>query len=132
KGEVLLEQKHDPRKIKIIFILIWLALVLFYIQGKLYPANTIIPSNIIIDILVRSIFIILTWYILLSPIIMILIRKLIYKHQSRYHDEMKEVLKLIPETKHIFTHSLELSSAEKGFSRLKSFLKILLINILSE
>ncbi|MEO6490835.1 MAG: hypothetical protein ABIO04_12905, partial [Ferruginibacter sp.] len=41
KGEVLLEQKHDPRKIKIIFILIWLALVLFYIQGKLYPANTI-------------------------------------------------------------------------------------------
>jgi hypothetical protein len=118
-------------KVKWIFLITWIALIALYIQSYIDPQHSIIPSNIIINILIRSLLIILSWYIILSPLVMLAIRRLLRSQQGRYKEEVKEVMLLLPETKYIFKESFRLSASKKGFSRLKLFLKILLINVLA-
>lgn len=126
-------QKTSRRKkIKIIFLVAWLSLILLYLQAYFDPRASIIPSNTVVQIIARSVFILLSWYLVLSPLVMLTIQRLLHSQQGRYRKEIDVVITLIPQTRYIFKEAFLLSKNEKGMSRIKLFLKILLINVLAD
>jgi len=127
----LLGKRKGRQKVKKIFVLIWIILVVLFVQSLIQPERSIMPSSVAISILLRSILVVLTWYFLVSPVIMSLIKKTLKAQQKNHEDQLNLVLQLLPETKHIFTGSWKISKSETGLSRLRLFLKIILMNILT-
>jgi len=123
------ESKVKKKRLKIGFFIIWLFIVVLYIQAIYNPAVAVLPANKIVMIFVRSILIILSWYIFLAPAIMRIIKWQIEKRRQAQYLPIEEIQKLIPEMQNIFFKSWQLSCATRGLARLKFFLKILLINI---
>ncbi len=128
---VIGEVKKKRKKLKIIFIIVWLALLAAFIHAYFDPAHAILPRNKVSLILLRSILIVLGWYLLLAPLAMMVIKKLLERQQLKKQEEVNEIMTLIPQTKYIFSRSWQMASKEKGLNRFRFFLKILLINILS-
>ncbi len=119
------------KKIRIVFIIIWIILAAMFIQSLVDPKHAVMPSNIVIQVIVRASLITLSWYLLLSPLILIVLKKLLQQEQLKKQQQVNEVLLLLPGTKYIFVESWHLAAAKKGFGRIKLFLKILLTNILA-
>lgn len=119
-------------KIKKVFLLIWIILATLFIQSLIQPGRSLLPSSIAIKIILRSILVVMSWYFLVSPGIMYLIRKTLKAQQKNHEHQLNIVIQLLPETKHIFMRSWQLSNRETGISRIRLFLKIVLMNILSE
>lgn len=130
--EIETHKNSNSKKIKLVFILIWLALIVFYIQSYLDPKHALIPSGVVINIILRSVLILLSWTLILSPLLMLLIKNLLRSQQLQNKQVINEVMQLLPQTRYIFKQSFKLSESKKGFSRIKSFFKILLINILAD
>ena len=128
----IVTKKNNNKKIKIVFILIWLALIVFYIQSYLDPTHAFLPSGIVVNIILRSVLILLSWFLIISPLLMILIKKILLSQKIQNKQEINEVMLLLPQTRYIFKQSFKLSESKKGFSRIKSFFKTLLINILAD
>ena len=130
--ENIFQRGKQKKKLKWVFVVIWLVLVALYIQSYLQPNTSIVPKGIIADMLMRSVLIILSWFLIISPLLMLLIKRILHSQQSRNRNEMNEVMQLIPQTKYIFKRSLQLSEAASGIKRIKLFIKILLVNVLAD
>lgn len=124
--------KQRKKKIKWIFVILWLLLVLLFIQAYADPANSVLPAGIVFRILLRSLLIVLSWYLIFAPLIMQLIKRALRSQQMKQQLPANEIMQLIPQTKYIFTQSWSLSGKESGIKRIKLFLKILVMNILWE
>ena len=119
-------------KIKWVFVIIWLALLVLYIQSYIYPTHAMISTGMIINILLRSVLIMLSWYLIVSPIVMLILKKALRSQQLQHRQEVNEVMLLLPQTRYIFKQSFKLSENKKGANRIKLFIKILLINVLAD
>lgn len=119
------------KKIKIFFLLVWLLLLAGYIQSLLNPAQAILPSSKLVQILVRSVIIIISWYLLVTPLLMLGIKKLLHQQQHKNREHIAATMELLPETKMIFTKSWQLSKGRGGPGRLRLFLKIVVANVLA-
>ncbi len=129
----IVTRKYSGRKkIRIVFIFIWLLLLALFIQSYADVKNAIIPTGVVFNILLRSALILLTWYLILSPVSMFLIKKLLHSKQVQHKQEINEVMLLLPDTRYLFKQAFKLSESKKRLARAKLFLKILLINILTE
>ena len=126
------EIDFGKKKSRKLFILLWLVLIILFIQAYIYPQSAVLPHNDVFRILLRSLVILLSWYFIFTPIIKKLIAQKLRSQKVKQQTEIKKVLQLLPEIKYIFMQSWILSSSLKGFSRIKLFLKILLFNILSK
>ena len=124
------ERKRN-KKLKKIFIVLWIVMVALFIQSLIQPEQSILPPTIAVGILFRSFLVVLSWYLVVSPLIMIIIKRVLKKQQEKNKQALSEIMLLIPETRYIFTRSWYLSKTKSGISRLKFFLKIVLINILA-
>jgi hypothetical protein len=118
--------------VKLIFIILWFILVSLLLQAYFDPAHALISLGEVTGLLVRSILIVFGWYLFVGPIIMSIIKKILVNQQAKKKTEMKKVMELLPQTKYIFITGWQMSAKEKGLNRLRIFLKIALINILSE
>ena len=122
---------QKKKKIKIfkwIFIVCWTLLISSYVYSWISPANTIIPKNEIIAILLRSLLIITTWLLIFSPLLSLLIKKSIENKKLQHHEAIGAITKLLPGSKSIFIGCWKLSMKEKGFKRLRLFSKMLIVN----
>ena len=115
-----------------LFIILWLVLLVFFLQAYLNPSNALVPLNEVTRLIIRALLVILGWYLFIGPLVMILVKKILINQQAKKRKEINTVLLLLPRTKYIFITSWKISAIEKGLARLRLFLKILLINILSE
>ena len=129
---IVTKKDGSRHKLKPVFIILLLVLVALYIQSYLWPAHSIIPKNIILNIVLRSILILLVWYLIIGPLVMLLIKRSLKQQQQKYKQEINEVMALLPQTKYIFKESFKLSGNKNGLGRIKLFLKILLINVLAD
>ena len=127
--EVVISKKKSRMKIFLIIIFIFLAGL--YIQSKINPSNAVISGGEITDIIIRAMLILLCWYLIAAPILLKVFKYFLAKQKEKNQAEIKIVSTLLPETKNIFSKSLQLSSAQHGIKRIKLFVKILLINILA-
>jgi hypothetical protein len=122
--------KAKKKKINRFFILLWLLLLFIFVQAYVEPAHAILPANEAAQILLRSVLIVLSWWLIVSPLLLRFIKSRLRTQQEEKASVINKVMQLLPETKYIFTQGWVLSSGEKGFARMKLFLKILLVNIL--
>lgn len=128
---IVTKKNERRRKLKIAFIFIFLALLVLYAHAYFNPANAVIPSNIVIRIILRSILILLAWHLVVAPMVMFLIKRLLNFQQLKYQQEINQVMLLLPQTRYIFKEAFNLSANRRGLRRMKFFLQILLVNILS-
>lgn len=96
------------------FVTIILLSYLFPEFGKDKAMNVII-------MFVRSVFVMLIWYYLLSPLILKMLKKFLKKKQSIYGKEIDEAINLFPHFKNIINYSWTVSSHLKGLKKIKSF-----------
>lgn len=129
-AEKLTPKTGKRKKLKLLFFIAWLLLAAMFIQSYISPSQAVLPRQDVYKIMLRSLLIILSWYLLISPLLMRYLKNVLAKQQSNRQQHVNEVMSLLPQTKYIFTKSWELSSNEKSGKRLKLFLKILLMNIL--
>jgi ABC-type thiamin/hydroxymethylpyrimidine transport system permease subunit len=122
--------KKSSFKIRSLFIFLWLFLAVIVIQSYINETDPIIPLHISLKIFLRSVFIVLTWYIIISPLLISWMKKWLQKEKSRFQNDINEILLLLPSSKFILQKSWELSSQKTGLSRILFYIKILLINTL--
>ncbi len=120
------------KKIKWLFIFFWLVLAILFIHASADPVNSVLPAGNVLRIVLRSLLIVLTWYFLVAPFFMQLLKKILKRQQNKLKMNVDEIMQMIPQTKYIFTQSWVLSAKESGVKRFKFFLKIVVINILNK
>ncbi len=129
--EDLAMKKKKKRKMKLFFIAAWLFLAGIFLQAYIYPTQALLPRQEVSRILLRSLLIVLSWYLLLLPVLTRFIKSQLEKQQAKRSGDVKAVLSILPHTKYLFVKSWEIASSEQRYlRRLALFLKILLLNIL--
>ncbi|HSN59468.1 MAG TPA: hypothetical protein VLR49_00930, partial [Ferruginibacter sp.] len=126
-AEKLAPKTTKRKKLKGLFFVAWLLLVVMFIQSYINPSQAVLPRQDVFKIFLRSLLIILSWYLLVSPLLMRYLKNVLTKQQSSRQQHANDVMSLLPQTKYIFIKSWELSANEKSGRRLKLFLKILLM-----
>ena len=122
-----IKQKKKFR-IKWILAACWVALLLAYLHAWIFPSQSVLPANEVAGILLRSLLIVLSWILIVSPLLMKLLQSILKEKEARNKASIQAVMHLLPQTKYIFSRSWQLSSSETGFERIKLFTKALLIN----
>lgn len=105
-------------------------LTALFIQSYFHISRSILPANTLLQIILRSLLVVLTLYFLINPLISALIKKWLAREQVKSVSDINQVALLLPSTKYIFLKSWELSAAAKGWKRLSVFFKIVLVNTL--
>jgi len=124
--------KRKKKKLKSLFIVLWLILLILFVQAYFYPKHALLPLNDVLRIFLRAILIIAGWWLIVSPLVMRFMKARLSAYQKSNKLPIREIMQLLPGTRNLFTQARKRSSSEKGFRRFKLFLKILLVNILSE
>jgi hypothetical protein len=124
----LLQPKKN--KYKTGLLIIWLILLALTLQSYFRIGTPLLSSNIIARILVRSVLIFLTWYFIVSPLLVYLLKKWLRLQQTKLHKTIREVVALLPYTQAVLWTSWKLSSGKSGWERLKECCKIVLVNTL--
>ncbi len=120
------------KKIKTGLFLFWLVLIGLFLQSWLQIGTPILPKQAVVQILFRSFLIVLSWYFLIRPIVMLFLKKWLAKQQQKSKEDIREVLLLLPSTKYIVQQSWQLSHGSKGFRRIAICCKIILMNTLQK
>lgn len=118
------------KKIKYFFIFIWIALIVLFAQSYFHIGAALLPPQIPLQILLRSILVVLSWYFLVSPLLSSLIKKWLSNQRIKSQSDISQVILMLPSTKYIFLKSWQISSSVKGWKRASTFCKIVLVNIL--
>jgi hypothetical protein len=118
------------KKTKYLFLFIWIALIILFLQSYLHIGKPLIPHQVPLQILLRSLLIILTWYFFLNPLLSILIKKWLSRQKIKSQNDIIQVNLMLPSARYIFLKSWQLSSAVKGWKRIREFCKIVLVNTL--
>lgn len=130
KKQLSIPPSQKKRKIKKGLFIIWIILIFLFIQSFLKIGKPLLPSYKALQIFIRSILILLTWYFLVSPLITLWIKKRLQNQKERSANDISQVLLLLPLTENVFRKGWEISASEKGLKRLNLFWKIVLINTL--
>lgn len=115
-----------------VFIFIWILLLLLFFQSFFKIGKPILPSSKVLHIILRSFLIFLTWYFLVSPLIVRLIKKKLQNQKEKSKRDISRILLLLPSIENIFRKSWTLSNSRKGLKRLALFWKIVLMNVLRD
>ncbi len=122
--------KKGKRLKKGLFV-IWIILVGLYIQSYFKIGTPLLPSNIALKILLRSLIIVLSWIFIIGPLLKQALHIWLKKKQMRSQADIQQVLQLLPATQKLMIESWKLSGDKKGVSRLKKFSRIVLVNALN-
>jgi hypothetical protein len=125
--ELVQPQKN---KYKTGLLIVWLILLALTLQSYFRIGTPLLSSNIIVRILLRSVLIFLTWYFIVSPLLVYLLKKWLHLQQTKLHKTIREVVALLPYTQAVLWTSWKLSSGKSGWKRLKECCKIVLVNTL--
>lgn len=133
--EPVIENIKKKKKFKIKSFLLYpliAVLILMVLDSYINTDSAIISSNSLLLIVLRFVTIFLIWIFIARPIIMKLMRKRLIKEQLKNKEDINRVMEILPEIKFIFSKGWEMSSGQKGFGRIRLFLKILLLNVLKD
>lgn len=112
-------------------LLVWIILLALWAQSEFGIGEPLVSSNLALNILFRSVLVVLTWYFLISPLITILLKQWLENQQVKSQSTINEILLLLPSTQLLFEKSWQTSANEKGLRRLNKFLKTVLVNSLA-
>ncbi len=118
------------RKFKAGLFIVWVVLLALFLQSQFHIGKPLLSSNMAFQIFIRSLLIILAWYFVVSPLILLLLKRWLMKQKEKSEGDINTVLQLLPSTKLLLEKSWQLSSSQKGLRRLNEFSKIVLVNSL--
>lgn len=129
-NEIRPNTTKKKKKTKYLFLFIWIALIILFLQSYLHIGKSLIPAQVSLQIILRSLLIILTWYFLINPLLSSLIKNWLNRQQIKSQSDINQIVLILPSARDIFLKSWELSSSAKGLKRLSVFCKIVLVNTL--
>lgn len=123
------EEKIKKKRNKInFFVVIWLILVSIFIYSRIYPNGVFSNGHESLKFIFRAAIILLTWYLILAPILLRLLKGWLEKRKGIYRKEIEEVVLLLPTTTLLIKESWKRTQGRKGFARIKDFWRLLIIN----
>jgi nucleoside-triphosphatase THEP1 len=127
--ELLVVSKKRKRLKKGIFI-IWLLLIVLYVQSYFKIGTPLLPSHISLKILLRSLIIVLGWIFIIGPLLKQVLHRWLKNKQTKSQKEVQEILRLLPATQQLIAQSWKQSAGNKGWKRISNTTKIILVNAL--
>jgi nucleoside-triphosphatase THEP1 len=128
---VLTSASKKKKRFKKGLFVIWLLLIVLYVQSYFKIGIPILSSHISLKILLRSLIIVLAWIFIIGPLLKQLLHWWLKKKQTKSQQDVQEVLKLLPATQQLIVQSWEKSAGNKGWKRISSCCKMILVNALS-
>lgn len=122
--------KKRKRLRKGLFV-IWIILIGLYAQSYFKIGDPLLPSSIALKIFIRSTIIVLSWIFLIAPLLKQLLHRWLKKEKEKSQIEIKAVVQLLPATQQLISQSWKLTSANKGWHRIKRTIKFILVNSLN-
>jgi hypothetical protein len=120
------------RKNRLPLFITWLVLVILYLQSELEIGEAILPSSIPLQLVIRSIVIILLWYFVLSPLILLVMKRWLRRKQTLLGDDVEAIAVLIPSMRQLLVSSWKGSAEASGWSRLRLFSKLSLSRVVND
>jgi hypothetical protein len=111
-------------------LIIWIILILLYLQSNFKIGDPILPTRLPMQILIRSIIIILAWYFLVGPILSLLLKKWLQTRKSASRQEIAEISMLLPSMKTAMNESWRASASMKGIKKIILWGKLVLVYVL--
>jgi hypothetical protein len=109
-----------------VLILVTAILILTYV----YPQFSESVAVKAIIMIIRSVFIMLIWYLVAGPLLLKLYKKYIKKHGTKYSEEIDQTIRLLPFAKIIVVESWKLAKNYKPMKRLQKFIITTIFNVL--
>jgi nucleoside-triphosphatase THEP1 len=128
---VLPSASKKKKRFKKGLFVIWLLLIVLYVQSYFKIGTPLLPSHISLKILLRSLIIVLAWIFIIGPLLKQLLHWWLKKKQTKSQQDVQEVLKLLPATQKLIVQSWKQSASDKGWKRISSFGKMVLVNALN-
>ena len=130
------DYKDGPNDIKqkkrknwrIVFLICWAILIISYFNPGTFSFNKIMLKNDIVRILVRSVFIIITWLYVISPLVTKWLKKSLAHKRIKHQEVIATVTELLPDVKAVFKGSWKTAAEKNGIKRWKLFIKTLVVN----
>lgn len=119
------KKSRNPR---LILFIIWILLLLLYVQSFFHIGRPLLPTHIPLRIFIRSVIIILTWFFAVGPLLRYALNKWLQQKQRRWQQDIKQVVNLLPAMQQIVTQSWSMAGGKKGWGRYKLFTRIILAN----
>ena len=73
-------------------------------------------------IMLRSLLVLMLWYVIIGPFILKLIRKYLMKKESEYKEDISNAMDLFPYFRSIISHTWKTTRHLKGYTRFKYFI----------
>lgn len=122
--------KPKKKKFNLIFI-IWILLTGIFIHAAIFPDKALLPKGETFKFIFRSSFLLLTWYFVLAPILVGMLKQFLENKKSKLKEELEEIMLLLPTTKRLVQLSWQLSRTKKGWERLTFFWHCVIVNTLT-
>ncbi|MEO6613802.1 MAG: nucleoside-triphosphatase [Chitinophagaceae bacterium] len=132
-GMVSLPAVSKKRKrLKTGLFIIWLLLIGLYTQSYFEIGTPLLPPHISLKILLRSLIIVMGWVFIIGPLLKKALHRWLKKKQTGSQQEIEEVLRLLPATEQLIAQSWQRSAGNKGWKRISTWSRIVLVNALSD
>lgn len=112
-------------------LIIWIILLLLYVQSYFGIGTPLLSSHISLKILLRSVIIILAWVFIVGPLLRQLLHYWLQKKKSSSQQDIQQVLQLLPSTQRLIAESWKRSGTKKGLKRINLAGKMILANSLT-
>ena len=109
-----------------VLILVTAIIVLTYVFPQ-FSESVAVQSIIMI---IRSVFILLIWYLLAGPFLLKMYKNYIKKHSSKYSEEIDYTIQSLPTAKYIVIQIWQLTRNYKLLKRLQKFIIMTIFNLL--
>lgn len=120
------------KRIKKGLLIIWILLILLYLQSYLKIGTPLLPSHISLKIFIRSIIIVLAWYFIVGPLLKQLLHYWLQKRKAKSQKDVQVVMELLPATQDLIIQSWRRSTGKRRWKRIIACSKMVLVNALSQ
>jgi nucleoside-triphosphatase THEP1 len=111
--------------------IVWIVLILLYVQSYFKIGTPLLPSHVSLKILVRSLIIILSWYFILGPLLKQWLHHWLQKKKTQSQQDIQQVLQLLPATQQLVVQCWRFTAGKKGWKRMVACSKLILVNALT-
>lgn len=113
---------------RIFFFIIWIVLLVLYLQSVLDPPQALLPTHVSLRILARSFIIILSWYFFIGPLLRKFLQRWLQQKQRQSARQVEQVMGQLPWIQHLVLQSWRLAAHKSGLKRVRLCCRIILAN----
>lgn len=125
-GTFRMDQKKLDKKKKLIGKRTWLGLILLFIISIMIFINPLAGWEQAIFVFLRTVVIILAWYLLIAPIIKRFFEQMLKKEKKKFADEVSNIIDSFPELKSIASFAWQKYQPLKGINNFEQFLSAII------